>query len=976
MISRDPLTRQRKLEQLYGALEASDYVTAYKLSLRKDIAAWDVTKALRAHALERLGRADEALELARDVKRRVPADSSVLQPLRLVFTLSGNAHEAVELYESANKQAADDEDVARELYSLYIGEQLFTKQQRLAMSMSRTFPGKKYEFWTALAIVLSVRNGGNERILQIAERILLPILQDEQRTHSESEVMLLVDVLEAQGKFDAAVDLIASCERTSAERTPIVDEDSLTVSVGDNMMLAPSDSMLKKAELLLRADKAGAAEEIYSALLEKDPGNWLHYEGLLNCCARGAAAAPLLARVRGLRDGRNRAPPLFELKLLASAGADEGGRCRAPFDASRDFSACMADGVASYVDAFGHKACAFADLREFVLGLPSAEPLAPQLAARRRDCTAALLSFADASAASEEQTKAHADALHRLDCVLRLERLCGPPAARAAPEELRAEVEGLLDVYERTLPLNRGATGGQREVQHGDALLLLLAERLSIAARAHPRDAAYAFAEPLALQLLEHGIRKSPYNYRLKLQVLRLWGELGAPQAAVEHFNALQVKQIQADTLSFLVLPLCQNLALFREAFQQCRAVVSMHKFAQRDAADCAGRAAAFGNYPQAAEMVEFQGKHMDRSLQLALCKAELAQLTLLLEHHGLEEARAYLVARAEGKVPEAFRDNALDEDAVASGDAAAIAALDALCCNCDLSVLDGCARPEERVHPDAERLRAKMVALLREKLQLLGALKALVVAESAAGGAAAVAALRDTLALHGVLPEGLAGALEGVSISGGAPGDAKGACWRTALAALEALGAVLDAARAPEEKGAAIGSLREALAGAPDAIGLAAEAQAAGGQGVEWEHRVSRFVGLALPVALLCLLKALGAERVELSRKKKKKGKKGKKAAAPAASESPLAEPLRQCAEALMALLKTLRDRLRPLADTSMSDVGQRLAAIGAVQVPALAAVSSDVMAKVVEGRTMTCERLLSCVRDKMNCLQAMGLN
>lgn len=77
--------RARKLQPIYNALDARNYKTAIKLCGKKDLEKWDVVKTLKAHALERLGRTEEALDLCREVKARRPTDDVVLSTLVMTF---------------------------------------------------------------------------------------------------------------------------------------------------------------------------------------------------------------------------------------------------------------------------------------------------------------------------------------------------------------------------------------------------------------------------------------------------------------------------------------------------------------------------------------------------------------------------------------------------------------------------------------------------------------------------------------------------------------------------------------------------------------------------------------------------------------------------------------------------------------------------------------------------------------------------
>lgn len=77
--------RARKLQPIYNAIDSRNYKMALKLCAKKDLEKWDMVKALKAHALERTGRADEALDLCREVKARNPTDETLLTTICLTF---------------------------------------------------------------------------------------------------------------------------------------------------------------------------------------------------------------------------------------------------------------------------------------------------------------------------------------------------------------------------------------------------------------------------------------------------------------------------------------------------------------------------------------------------------------------------------------------------------------------------------------------------------------------------------------------------------------------------------------------------------------------------------------------------------------------------------------------------------------------------------------------------------------------------
>jgi N-terminal acetyltransferase B complex non-catalytic subunit len=170
-------TRQRKLQPIYNALDGRNYKAAIKLCSKKDIERWDIVKVLKAHALERLGKADEALDLCREVKSRNPTDDSVLSTLVLTYKvrridgaafklfttqlrkkplrstrmylsqLTGQIDEAIECYETALKLQADNDENARELFALYCRRHAYMKAQQLSTKLYKQTQQPCYMFW-------------------------------------------------------------------------------------------------------------------------------------------------------------------------------------------------------------------------------------------------------------------------------------------------------------------------------------------------------------------------------------------------------------------------------------------------------------------------------------------------------------------------------------------------------------------------------------------------------------------------------------------------------------------------------------------------------------------------------------------------------------------------------------------------------------------------------------------------------------
>ena len=117
--------------------------------------------------------------------------------------------------------------------------------------------------------------------------------------------------------------------------------------------------------------------------------------------------------------------------------------------------------------------------------------------------------------------------------------------------------------------------------------------------------------------VLETAIKLSPYNYHFKLIGLQVYGALTAFERGCGLFNGLGVKNIQLDSLSYVLLDGLLKSGLFCEALKQSQDIQGMHLHSQRSLSDHLGKAYMYGNYSQVVDMLDFQKNKMAKSLQL-----------------------------------------------------------------------------------------------------------------------------------------------------------------------------------------------------------------------------------------------------------------------------------------------------------------------------------------------------------------------
>ena len=219
-----------------------------------------------------------------------------------------------------------------------------------------------------------------------------------------------------------------------------------------------------------------------------------------------------------------------------------------------------------------------------------------------------------------------------------------------------ALVDRLMRQYEWTRGVNLGAGGGQREVQHGDELVVVsthvclsLIRRRERSWGANGGQAVGAgncrWVRERLLEvavMLERVLANSTFNFHVKLLLIYVYNKLGAFLPAVEHYNSLKIAHIQNDTMSQLMLAPALRCGFTEEAKRLAGDVIHMHVQLARDMPNEVKTAFLNSHYCQAVDMIQFQ-QRMQRSQQRAICMIELGNLHLHSYSSSLSEGERFL---------------------------------------------------------------------------------------------------------------------------------------------------------------------------------------------------------------------------------------------------------------------------------------------------------------------------------------------
>ena len=126
----------------------------------------------------------------------------------------------------------------------------------------------------------------------------------------------------------------------------------------------------------------------------------------------------------------------------------------------------------------------------------------------------------------------------------------------------------------------------------------------------------------------------APHNFQLKLALVHCYECLGAPRLAYELYKRCDIKQIQHETLSYMVLPALAQLGASAEADAALLSVRRFQAHGLQDVPEQLHLAFQHGNYTQALEFVAFR-RSLEHSWWHSLTDVLVALQTLRVNPGG-----------------------------------------------------------------------------------------------------------------------------------------------------------------------------------------------------------------------------------------------------------------------------------------------------------------------------------------------------
>lgn len=547
-------------------------------------------------------RPDEARDL---VDELLSSPTSLLQDPNAVHALMVSMRdlrmdkEVTHLFETAHISQPGDLDVLEQLFFCYVkeGKSCYAKQQQTAIKINKLDPCGKHAWWIVLSVILQAREGMRgssdsssaqlepKKLMQLAESLIMRQAEKDKRLDGFEALLVLLDILIAQGKDKEALELITS-------------------SKGDVASMAAERAHLNAILLMKNGDLQSAAAIFESQLKNEDPDDWISLGLYLDCIMGGGG----VGGGGGGDDNCEDHWPQSSLLWLSGGLAELSSPSPTPSLICASTSSKPADAQSGYQSALATVSELVAMVKENRVPskqegkqLTTRGPFLAGVEVARRAAALGLISEIDVASAALQFLIDHGGSL--VSCAADLRGCCtsqlGPEASKwlidairsndqlvppndpplltgskddnlrqcrimvcsfqviedlggpnfASKDEAISYSKRLMRIYAWAKPLYLGLDS--REQGPADELPVLAANSLIAAAVFHAEGEEECLELIMqALLLLESCVGLRPHSAQIRLSLAALHTLIGCPEAARSHGQALDIKNIQLDSLA------------------------------------------------------------------------------------------------------------------------------------------------------------------------------------------------------------------------------------------------------------------------------------------------------------------------------------------------------------------------------------------------------------------------------------------
>ncbi|KZT51165.1 hypothetical protein CALCODRAFT_503854 [Calocera cornea HHB12733] len=615
----DPL-EERQLKPIYAALETNSLKSALQHcnKLLKKRPNWDIVKALKALALQRGLKTDEASALCDEILKNKPSDESTLLALNLTLRPLGRHQDIVTLYGDAFNRHPDNEEIGAQAFLAMIKVRSWKTAQQVGLKLWKTVKHDRYLYWYLMSVT---QQAADPETPEAMRKVLLNVAA---RYLATADVPSWV----ATDRFYLHISVLLGLDDVETARQLIKSEK------GEDLCRNSLALEQTRAELAKKVNDWEGERRRAKGKIEKGDYNWTTYLALLD--STFVAPSPANGQA-GPADGEAEKKPedvdelpsiserISEAQMLFSKLVESVGRKerapslgllelekRARVEKVTTGSPSLVDQARVYLEKFSEKPSCFEDLKPYVEILDDEElaKWTEHLKSWTPDVTT----------------------LQALETTLNIQKLLRYRQAiegDLTPEMESEQAFAYLKLYRDALPLGKDLR--PVELQPADDFAFLASQAL-IGAWSLDHQLQYLLQ---AVCVLEYALQKSEKAYQLRLLLICLYRLLGASSLCLDHYRATNVRTVQHDTLSWLVLNRATTFSTCASGdisyLTECLEASAIYADNWTETGEMITKAFQYEKYSQIPDFLNFE-ELIENSLQRDLIRIEHLRMTLTHE--------------------------------------------------------------------------------------------------------------------------------------------------------------------------------------------------------------------------------------------------------------------------------------------------------------------------------------------------------
>lgn len=535
---------------------------------------WQNTNSLKAIALQRLNRIEEALELANRIRETQPSDEATLQMVSNIYRDCHQPQFIPTLYENALKKQ-ESEDLYTHTFMAYLRNENFMQMKLIGAKLFQKYKQYPYLYWSAMAGYLQgVLNQPEMKKmnLTLARRY---IEKELDKVDNERQIKLYLMILDE-----------------------LEDDEEIEKVLTKYESLFTQTLFGYKERMLALWERKGCHGQIASEMtkdLTKDDNDWAAWRKLISTVFTISQNQTDLKLESTDRSTVTSIPVLIQYVTDKCISCRSRGPHLAKFETIRllngvpEHWGSLSDVFINYCHTFRSKSSTFFDLETFFILLNNTKQDV------KVDIINQLISTIQQTENYENQNLDAICCNHLLPYQLWLNWRADEDV------DISVLVKFALNMIAETSELENIKRLMPTEPRPWDRHFLVAAQLLLA-----QQEQVQLETLVKALAILELGIAHTGKNSDLMLMALNLYAKIGCVSKGIEYMKSLDIKSIQYDSIGYVAFPVLARLDP-EESSEVMENATSFYVHSNKDATDMIIKCYQNGNFDKILDMMQFR---------------------------------------------------------------------------------------------------------------------------------------------------------------------------------------------------------------------------------------------------------------------------------------------------------------------------------------------------------------------------------